>query len=363
MPTPAPSPLTPMQTSWLAEVLDRPIPGEARATCDDCAMCSHVAPGAASFNRDTKCCTFVPTLPNYLVGRILADDDPAMAAGRESVGARIAAGVAVTPLGLERPAVDGLLYRFGAERGFGQSRALRCPHYVEDGGRCGIWRHRNSVCATWFCKHDRGALGSSFWGRVKELLSAIEEGLARSCVLDLGLGDVALAALFPLARGADDRLSLVDLEGRSDPVARRALWGAWAGREGELFRACAAIVDRVDFAEVVRRCGDGVRLRAELVRVAWQKLAAPEPPARLRLGRLDVVRLDAASCRVATYSGLDPIEMPRELFDVLHHFDGRPNADARAAISSAGGPQLTDGLVRKMADFAILVPADDDATD
>ncbi len=201
---------------------------------------------------------------------------------------------------------------------------------------------------------------------MQELLAAIEEGLARSCVLELGLGGGALSTLFPLAprsKSADGaRLSVVDLERRADPAARRALWGAWAGREVELFRACAALVGQADFDEVVRRCGDEVRLRAELVRVAWQSKVSslpPEPPAKLRVGRLEVVRVDAASCRVATYSGFDPIEVPRALFEVLHHFDGRPNAEAQAAISNAGGPRLTAGLLRKMADFALLVPVED----
>ena len=68
----------------------------------------------------------------------------------------IAPVVGVTPLGLARPPVQHLLYRHGRERGFGQSVALLCPHYLGDSGGCGIWRHRNGVCATWFCKHTRG---------------------------------------------------------------------------------------------------------------------------------------------------------------------------------------------------------------
>src|SRR5262245_36081364 len=90
--------LPPLYQRWVRELLDGPVPRETEATCDNCAML--VEGGvAAGFNTDTKCCTFLPELHNFLVGAILADDDPAFATGRASVRARVARRVAVTPLG------------------------------------------------------------------------------------------------------------------------------------------------------------------------------------------------------------------------------------------------------------------------
>jgi hypothetical protein len=59
-------------------------------------------PGQAMlfFNAETKCCTYLPALYNFLVGSILTDKDPAFAVGRASVEARLDAQVEVTPLGL-----------------------------------------------------------------------------------------------------------------------------------------------------------------------------------------------------------------------------------------------------------------------
>jgi len=358
------TPLPPMQAAWLEEILEGPIPAETRATCDDCAMCNDVAAGASSFNPETKCCTYTPALANFLVGQVLADPDTS-GAGRASVSARIAAGVAVTPLGLGAPAVAELLYRHGAAGGFGLSRALRCPHYVEEGGLCGIWRQRNAVCATWFCKHVRGATSSLFWERVKQLLSFIEGELAIDCLLELGVGPAALARLFPpSARRAGlgtVGLALSDLESRGDPVAAKAIWGTWAGREAEFYEACARRVDGADLAQILRRSGPEARVRVALVRDAWQRLSE-EPPARLRPGQLHVIGAAAATCRVTTYSAHDPLEMPRALFDVLHHFDGRPTEEVLRAIEDAGGPRLSAGLVRKMSDFGVLEPAADEVT-
>ena len=144
-------PLPPLYDGWVTELLEGIIPRESRATCHDCAMCpSSVAqsgPREHYYDPAIKCCTYIPVLHNFLVGRVLSDDDPAAQAGRVTVEKRIAVGVAVTPLGLGTPPVFSLLYNNLSAEAFGRSRNLRCPHYIEDGGRCGVWRNRNSAAS------------------------------------------------------------------------------------------------------------------------------------------------------------------------------------------------------------------------
>jgi hypothetical protein len=258
--------------------------------------------------------------------------------------------------------VSELLYQHGGELAFGRSRSMRCPHYVEDGGRCGVWRHRDSVCATWFCKHERGAVGRGFWHRTQQLLSSIERDLARWCVMELRLDAATLAEVFPLptsATGSPPHLAAADMDGRRDSLRLAATWGAWAGREEELYRACAERVDGLALADVIGICGPEVRALAEIVRESWRKMVAPAAPRRLRVGQLRVIGQDASTCRVVTYSAFDPLEMPRELFAALHHFDGRSVEAARAAMSAAGGPAVGEGLLRKMLDFGVVVAVED----
>ena len=89
---------------WIGQLLEASIPEEQAATCDSCAMCireeSEPERDTFYFNPAVKCCTYVPELPNFLVGAILADEDGDMAIGRISVKQRLTAGVGVTPLGL-----------------------------------------------------------------------------------------------------------------------------------------------------------------------------------------------------------------------------------------------------------------------
>src|SRR5215471_13758616 len=189
--------LPPLYARWIDDLLDGPIPAETRATCDDCVMCPKpgdtINPEDRFFEPSIKCCSIVPVLPNFLVGRILSGDDPDPVSleGRASVERRIKEGVAVTPLGLEWPAMIKLLY--DNSDAFGQSQTFRCPHYVEEAGRCGIWRHRDSVCATWFCKHVRGEVGRKFWrDSLEPLLRIVEKSLAQWCVLKMDIGGAAL---------------------------------------------------------------------------------------------------------------------------------------------------------------------------
>src|ERR1051326_9631717 len=106
MKTRAPNPevakLPPLFAEWAEEMLPGPVPAEPRATCGSCAMLAEEGarrhPSDQFYSRDTKCCTYLPQLKNFLVGRILTDRDPAAARGRTTVEVRIRAGVGVTPL-------------------------------------------------------------------------------------------------------------------------------------------------------------------------------------------------------------------------------------------------------------------------
>src|SRR5262249_47245017 len=118
----------------LPPFFDTPAPPEPKATCSACAMCppSNPLPGVTYFRPDAKCCTYQPTLPNSLVGAILADDDPGMAEGRQRVRVQIASRVGVTSRWLAPSRKRAILLRASRESSFGRSTLLRCPYFVEE---------------------------------------------------------------------------------------------------------------------------------------------------------------------------------------------------------------------------------------
>jgi hypothetical protein len=311
------------------------------------------------FHPDTKCCTYTPEIPNFLVGRILDDADPALAPGRSSVERRIDARVGVTPLGLVRPPVQALLYQQSMPAGFGHAAALRCPHYRADGGgTCGIWRHRNGVCSTWFCKHGRGATGQRFWQALEQLLAIVERNLTRWCLLEIGVDSEVLARLLPRGsdRGRDGTsLDAAGLDGAVSEASYRALWGSWRGRERELFHRAGALVDDLRWADVARIGGATVDALARIVAGAHHHHGADAVPARLAVGAFSVVLTGRERVRVVSYSDYDPLELPRLLVDVLPYFDGRPTAEAVRHIRAERHVNVQPDLLRRLVDFGILV--------
>ena len=358
-----PSTLPPLYAGWIGDILTAPPPRETAATCESCAMCGTAAdPVALTFRPETKCCTYVPNLPNFLVGRILDDTDTASARGRASVEARITRRIGVTPLGLATPPATAALYRLGGAAAFGRADTLRCPHYLpEEGGRCGIWRHRNGTCSTWFCKHDRGRTGQRLWQMLDQLFFAVERSLARWCVLESTLDADARAHLFPHGtdRKSDPSLDGAGIDGRVDDDRYTAQWGSWAGREAEWFRSRAAHVAGLAWVDVERIGGVDVRLFARLAREASDAQASARLPSRLAAASCEVMSSSRADrVHLVGYSGTDPLEVPRGVLDVLPYFNGGATDEALARIRRDEGVEVERALVGKLVDFGLLRAAD-----
>jgi len=94
-----------------------------------------------------------------------------------------------------------------------------------------------------------------------------------------------------------------------------------------------------------------------LVRDDYAGLTAQELPPFLRVGSMNVMHMGPNACRVTTYSPLDPLDIPQSVMAVLAYFDGRSTAASMAAIEKQVGVKISPKLVRKLADFEILVPA------
>jgi hypothetical protein len=221
-----------LQQRWVDELVG-PIPKEMSCTCQSCVKLPPPgrAMGPDHYDPRSKCCTYLPMLHNYLVGALLDDDDPGLAEGKATVEERIDAGLAVTPLGLY--ATQEYLDRYDSGARFGRDVELRCPHFlVHRGGACGVWRHRESTCSTWYCVHDRGEADKRFW----------RDGLA------------------PLLRAAE--LKLADWCAR-EQGATDTEWGRWKEEPRALYRACSRLARTLSWSDVAGIGGDEVRQLAQ----------------------------------------------------------------------------------------------------
>lgn len=305
-----------------------PIPVETEADCPDCVMLpgkeSPDHPQRTWYNRQTKCCTFFPILPNYLVGAILAAEDAGMADGRRRVEAVIAAGNGVYPHGLFPSPRQHHLYATHGTRVFGRSVTLRCP-YLNDAGFCSIHSCRNAVCTSWFCRHVAGRDGKLFWSTVKNYLLQLEQILTLVALdrLEWPPDDVArIITHSPPYHPSPSSLTAAQLDDLPpDPTRHRAVWGAWTGREAEWYRACFRMVTELDADIFASLAGVQLKFYLAAIRTAWQQMTNPALPSRLRLNLDRRVRhMNGGEFLIQGSEGW--VEIPADLWIVLEQFDG-----------------------------------------
>jgi hypothetical protein len=341
--------LSSLYSTWIDSLVSGPIPSETKATCHDCAMLPQ--PGAPSssffFHPVTRCCTYQPALPNYRAGLILSDGEPDIAAGRRTVEERLARRIGVTPLGMDPSARFLLLYK-NVLGGFGRAPELGCPHQIE--GNCGIWRHNPGTCTTWFCKHVRGATGFEFWSDLAELFREADRQLSLWCALEMGVDANLLARLLE-----PKPLGPTDLGAAIPEDTYRKLWGRWVGKETEFYRDCADLARPLGWDEVARICGPRLTVLSRLVRERHSKLTSEVPPDSLRMGLIQIEGIVSGKVSTVTYSSYDPLRMSPDLLAVLPHFDGRATDEVVNEIRVKRGIKLDPALVRRMADFRVLV--------
>jgi hypothetical protein len=352
------SALPQMHSTWLGMLTELPDPAsEPKSTCGNCIMCAGVDRSGSSvtFSPDAKCCTYVPYLANFVAGRSL------LGPGHASVAARIARRAGVTPLAL------GMSYAevqrvAGARTQFGRSPVVVCPHFDQDTKGCGIWETRNAVCSTWFCKHDRGAVSLRFWQAVRDLLMAAEERVGKHCLTHGGLPDEQVSAVLAHRAGIQAAIALANAaEAVPDATidgdtaqGYEAMWGDWAGREEDWFRATAEIAAAIEPAEFIALMADVPQL-AQAVADRWRDLNTHDVPDRLRFNPGDGSEATPEVLRLVGYSPFDPVILPGALFAELRRLDGRPIAEVRAG-GDASETGLDDNLLELLHDFEVAVP-------
>jgi hypothetical protein len=304
-------PLPSLYARWAEELLAHPVPEETAATCDDCAMCL----GEDLFDPRIKCCTYLPDLPNFLVGGAIRE-------GRETVERRLREREGLSPLGLGRSSEEERIWR-GVGQSFGLTPEVRCPYYEPGGGLCGIWPHRNAACATYFCRYARGPAWRGFWWILNRLLAEVERDLAAWCRMDLGAPDG---------------------------------WGPWDGREGEFFVECAGRVRDLSWAEVSRICGPGVEIFAGQARKAQEGLLSQAIPDFLQPGVYRVVETGTVRRWITTDERFGPIRVSQDVLDLLPRFDGRSTRDVILSITRDQCREMDETLIHHLLGYGLLVP-------
>ncbi|HEX2572666.1 MAG TPA: hypothetical protein VH877_24165 [Polyangia bacterium] len=328
--------LVPLYRPHLPAFFDALAPVETRATCASCAMApppGMVPVGSqAYFRPDVKCCSYQPYLPNYAVGALLADPDPALDEGRRRIRGLLAERRGVLPEGVAPSSRYQVLFDASRRRSFGRSLVLRCPYYAAEDGLCTIWRYRGAVCSTFFCKFDAGADGEAFWERLQRYVLHVERSLlhyARSQV----------APELPAGSLVQEQLTPEELEDRSPATDTYAeLWGDWVGREEEFYRRCYELVQGLDTAEFGRVLGEEAAESLEALVAAHARATTDRLPEVLVLNPdldLQPAPEGAVACGYRTY---DPLFLSDALLEVIRTL--RPDETLAAAKARLAADEI-----------------------
>jgi hypothetical protein len=304
------------------------------------------------FRPDTKCCTYHPTLPNYLVGAALADGRPEMDEGRRRLRARIAARVSVTPRWLSAPRKMATLMKGSWVNTMGRSLLPRCPFFDLETGGCTIWPHWEAVCSTFFCKYVAAADGEVFWRSLRAYLGFIERRLAIAAASAVMPGHAS-------EPDPDSPMTVEDLEDRPPTDETYVgLWGHATGREEEHYLRCHEWVRALTRAEFDAIVGDdeGAR-RLERLAATLGALLCPALPTKLIRSEDVEVELVENGVLVRSWDLYEPILLPEHLFEKLGAFDGRRTvAEAQAELQRDGTAISDDWLVTLHRMRVLVIP-------
>jgi hypothetical protein len=214
-------------------------------------MQGEAVPEGYRFRADAKCCTYVPALPNFLVGAALRELPPGPALA--SLEARLADVSSCTPHGLDVNEVDRAAYlAVVASESFGRARG--CAARITCTSRAGC--AGSGATATGCARRGSastiaGAAGQRFWQAVEAMLTLIERELCHWCACQLLYRETPEGA-----EGADDVPE----------------WSAWLPRRRDYYLRAAVLVDELSWAEVQVIGGAELGEAAEKVLAAYAEI-------------------------------------------------------------------------------------------
>lgn len=337
-------------SAWLTDLIGRATPDETRATCDNCAMCATTTHAELRFHPDVKCCSYWPFVPNFLAGGILRDTSPDSPDGRERLALLLERSWA-TPLGVLPSPAFRILYAQAKNQEFGTSLLLKCP-YLVDGGGCSIWRFRNAVCLTWFCKYERGRASRQFWESVRRLMTEMEAQLGVWACLELGLSGGAVRKATELTKV--ENLKMQSLDGYPKNHSDHHMWEKWNKNRGEFYQQTEKLVAALSWKEALALAGQECAALASELRDAQAELFGVPEYRKLKAAPVRVLLDDGISVTVAGHSETDGYVMDRRLLGALHIFNDLDVPSAVEAVRTSTGLVITDQQLDELVQWGCL---------
>jgi Fe-S-cluster containining protein len=332
------------------------IPVESLATCHDCAMvCKtpHKQLKLKPYLPDVMCCSYFPGLPNYLVGGLLLDTDPALDEGRKRIRKIIRDRTGVSPVGIQPSAKYSLFYT-RTDDTFGQSKLLLCPYFDRDKKNCTIWKYRDATCSTYFCKIAAGDAGKTFWKALRRYLFHIQKQLCHYVIIEMKFHDLdKIVTDFNFGPKMVESISLRDIEelGPSEESYKK-IWQDWAGREEELYKNAYNLINGLSTEEFDKINGITAQMVLKKLENDWRKMMGI-PATLIKNPAVDFREVGEDNYILFLESIDASLQVPKVLLD---SFDGiHTCAEIRELLEQTHNIEIDDEFMLTLYHYEILV--------
>lgn len=198
-----------------------------KCTPSSCSGCTN-----QGYNPRSKCCTYFPSVSNFLLGSALSLCEEST---KKEISRLIGSGY-ILPEGLiPGPGRQALAIEEYEKGLWGKSEKVICDLLRKDNATCSIHPFRNSVCSTWYCSYENEESEVS-WQSLRNTISHCETAISQYSLESVGFDIDSYIKRFDLWA---DNIPKSFIHGTNNwsLALRRDLWGEWYGRELELILA------------------------------------------------------------------------------------------------------------------------------
>ena len=223
-----------------------------------------------------------------------------------------------------------------------------CPYFLKESGNCSIWKFRESVCSTYFCKHVAGSSGKHLWSDVKKYLSHVEQCLGQYLAKEAGL-DYFLKISLDLNVGQNSRLTHQELDGLP-PDSYEKIWGKWKGREDEFYKWTFQKVNEMSKSTFNEICG--IRQKVLLKSLEMQRTEMLDIPEYLKVQE-DWLPREGEKNKPIHYRSIDiQFELPSQVLNAFN--EGKPKSEIIKNLNEKEGIEIDDTLLLSLYHYRIL---------
>lgn len=324
----------------LEDLIEKKVPTETWADCSDCHLCKH----KNNVHFHTKCCDYTPSLPNFSVGSILANQNSTNPEGKRRLLNVINERFGVSPYGIF-PSVN-------YQRKLSASRKdrtdvsqqsiteLKCPYYNQ--GNCSIYEYRSDICGFYHCSSVALNHGKEFWKQAHNFNTYLDRTISIYISNELGFNQID----YP------EKLKKVSSyfehdNGELNEKAYQEMWGTWYGKEVEYFVKCEKLFrsfDKKKLGSILKEPFE--KMKNDLIESANQ-LFEHKVPDYLCFDKNEWEKMNETSEKEP-----NPIEII-----LLQHFDGKTKTEDIVKKGKQLQANMTPLLIKSIRD-KVLQPVE-----